>query len=979
MNFNVSKQKLKIYFFIFFFTVIKLGYCFDRGIAVTQITELSHNSAKVGEYYAIIIGIDNYKDPKIADLNTAVHDASEISKIFKSRYGFSEITFLINEDASRYNIDRLFRKKIAKLNSDDNLLIYFSGHGDIDRQLGGGWWIPVDAKAGIPSTYIDNTLIQKYIKSFQAKHVLLISDSCYSGTLFGETRNVSPIITNQFYMDLYNVKSRWGMTSGNITPVSDIGTNGHSVFAYQLIKLLKINTKPYITPREIYTKIGPIIRNNSDQMPVCSPIINTGDQGGEFVFILKTVSDNENINRKLKKNLSLYIETQPSNANIYINNKYMGTSPINLKDPNSGEINIEIKKKEYKTIIKTINAFSEKSPSQHLVFNLERNTKKKGLLFVKTNPLNANIRILNIRPVFYQGISLHPGKYRLEVKKNGYKKYDKWLSITEGQNIFEINLNKISYYKKDILQNFNIDNTTQKKKKLINITKNYYKNEILHLFEKDFHNNNTLLYSYRVLLNYLESLSEDQYNHDIALFLGAYYKEIVLDESKIFRDLSFLDNSIFYYTIRSGRYNQNWKFYKYDLPNKSSTFIYSDEGKMFFLNKEEIFVLKNNKPYIYNLKLKEKKYLGFTIYKEPVDVVMSPNKEYISYSYTINGFSQLFLYSLLDYTITKIYRNKIKGAVHYSDPFFSYDSNFLYYRKNDHGKEYDQLLEYNLKSGDYKVLFSEKNFAYNDYLSDNKYFIYSTYDDNYKKKIKIFDSKTKQFVENISLDSSDDNYIRLNKKKDTIFFHRKIFGYSAIWANTIGKEKNSIPVTFVEVEDFWIKFYNVSPNGNYLIYSSKHSSGKESLYFLDITKKNTNEISANCKLKLKQLINKEEAKSVVYDFLYEAIVKKNNYKGQIYISNTAKANIFESLKSKQSWYHYLKNLGYYDDYTNCSTLLDGNLTIKSINGGFSNGNAFFQANINYDVPQKVAGNERIDFELKKVNNNWKITAIYKTN
>jgi len=106
--------------------------------------------------------------------------------------------------------------------------------------------------------------------------------------LFGEARSLPPLIDDRYYLNLYNEKSRWGMTSGNKTPVSDSGSAGHSIFAYQLIKALKKNEKPYITTQEIYTKIASIIANNSEQQPLCSPIRGTGDQGGGFVFVAST-------------------------------------------------------------------------------------------------------------------------------------------------------------------------------------------------------------------------------------------------------------------------------------------------------------------------------------------------------------------------------------------------------------------------------------------------------------------------------------------------------------------------------------------------------------------------------------------------------------------------------------------------------------------------------------------------------------------
>ena len=207
-----------------------------------------------------------------------------MAKLLRERYGF-QIELLLDRKATREAIFRAIRKLASSTKPDDSVLIYYAGHGDLDRLTNEGWWIPADARGGDPITYLDNSLVQTYIRSMQARHVLLISDSCYSGTLFGQARAMPPVIGDKYYLNLYNEKSRWGMTSGNKTPVSDQGSGGHSVFAYQLLKELRNSEKPYISTQELYTRIAPIISNNSEQTPLCRPIRNTGDQGGEFVFV----------------------------------------------------------------------------------------------------------------------------------------------------------------------------------------------------------------------------------------------------------------------------------------------------------------------------------------------------------------------------------------------------------------------------------------------------------------------------------------------------------------------------------------------------------------------------------------------------------------------------------------------------------------------------------------------------------------------
>lgn len=260
-----------------------------RGLEIKNRDDMNHNSGKLGGYLALVIGIDNYRDPKIPPLKTAVNDAKELANLLQSRYGF-KVELLLDGEATRKAIIQKLRELALKTTPDESVLIYFAGHGEIDRALNDGWWVPVNAKGGDPTTYVENTTVQKVMRGMKARHVLLISDSCYSGTLFGEGRSLPPLIDDKFYLNLYNEKSRWGMTSGNKTPVSDSGSEGHSIFAYQLIKTLKKNEKPYITTQEVYTTIAPIIANNSEQQPLCSPIRDTGDQGGGFVFVASTAS-----------------------------------------------------------------------------------------------------------------------------------------------------------------------------------------------------------------------------------------------------------------------------------------------------------------------------------------------------------------------------------------------------------------------------------------------------------------------------------------------------------------------------------------------------------------------------------------------------------------------------------------------------------------------------------------------------------------
>jgi hypothetical protein len=400
----------------------------SRGVSL--ISDLSHQSGRLGAYRALIIGINDYKDPKIDDLETAVNDANAMAKLLGERYGF-RVELLLDHNATKEGIYQALRKLASSAKPDDNVLIYYAGHGDLDRLTNDGWWIPVDAKGGNPVTYLDNYLVQAYIRSMQARHVLLVSDSCYSGTLFGEARAMPPIINDKYYLDLYNEKSRWGMTSGNKTPVSDRGTGKHSVFAYELLKELKKNEKPYISTQEIYTRIAPIVRNNSEQMPLCRPIRNTGDQGGEFVFVASGSAVIEKPSPRPAKTY-LSVESNVSGARVMIDGRYVGTTRLSNMEVTPDEHQIRVEKNGYKPYTKRIQF--EKGRIRDLYVVLDPEAPLKSCLYVDTQPDNATVRILNIGPAFHQGMELDARSYHVEVSAEGYETQKIWVSLTAGQD-----------------------------------------------------------------------------------------------------------------------------------------------------------------------------------------------------------------------------------------------------------------------------------------------------------------------------------------------------------------------------------------------------------------------------------------------------------------------------------------------------------------------------------------------------------------
>lgn len=256
--------------------------------SVTVVPASAGSVPITGEYWALIIGIDQYRyAPK---LESAVRDAKGIRDVLTARYGFKpeRIVELYDAQATGPKIQNALYRLGRDVGKDDSVLIYYAGHGQYEEDGKLGWWVPVEGEPKEPGSFITNASIRDYINGMKARHVYLVADSCFSGTLFG-TRALPPI-NDQWYARLYQKPSRWGLTSGGKEPVADQGKNGHSIFAYHLIALLQENTDPYLVPSQIHTKLAPLVANNAEQTPQSEPLRGAGDEGGQFVFRLASAS-----------------------------------------------------------------------------------------------------------------------------------------------------------------------------------------------------------------------------------------------------------------------------------------------------------------------------------------------------------------------------------------------------------------------------------------------------------------------------------------------------------------------------------------------------------------------------------------------------------------------------------------------------------------------------------------------------------------
>ena len=235
-------------------------------------------SINFGRYYALIIGNNNYLH--LPQLKTARNDAARVADILENYYGFS-VNLLV--DAKRSEILLALNRFRKKLHKDDNLLIYYAGHGWLDEEADEGYWLPIDADSDNDVHWISNSSITSKLKAINAKHILVVADSCYSGKL-SRGVHISHRNPNYFYR-ISRKKARSVLSSGGLEPVIDSGGSGnHSIFASALLNALMEN-KGIMDGTMLFLKIRRPVMLNADQTPEYSDIRKAGHQGGDFLFV----------------------------------------------------------------------------------------------------------------------------------------------------------------------------------------------------------------------------------------------------------------------------------------------------------------------------------------------------------------------------------------------------------------------------------------------------------------------------------------------------------------------------------------------------------------------------------------------------------------------------------------------------------------------------------------------------------------------
>lgn len=192
--------------------------------------------------YALLFATNRYDNWN--DLVNPIFDAEAIGKILEEEYGF--IVEIVKDEEQNEVMTKLREYGQRKYKPQDQLFIFFAGHGVYDEVFGEGFVVASNSKVNDVSknSYISHNRIRSNINNIPCEHIFLSMDVCFGGTfdpLLASSRSAlyDDIDDKAYLVKKLSKKTRKYLTSGGKEYVSDGVRGSHSPFAKNFLEALK--------------------------------------------------------------------------------------------------------------------------------------------------------------------------------------------------------------------------------------------------------------------------------------------------------------------------------------------------------------------------------------------------------------------------------------------------------------------------------------------------------------------------------------------------------------------------------------------------------------------------------------------------------------------------------------------------------------------------------------------------------------------
>ncbi len=322
----------------------------DRGIRI--VAESGESFCLYKGYYALVVGVSEYDE--WPDLPNAAKDALEVASALES-LGVNVRLLL---DPTYRQLNDAFKETTFHIGQEQNLaiILYFAGHGETLELADGtelGYIIPKDCplKRADPVGFDDKAISMKEIESLALKvksmHVLMVFDSCFSGSLFNLVRAAPVDITEKSARPVRQFVTAGG--AGEQVP-------DRSVFKIVFLDGIKgyadLNGDGYVTGSELGMHIQDKVVNytRGGQHPQYGKINNPKLDKGDFVFRL--AGPGAIVEEPGKASIS--VESNVDRATVFVDGMEVGLAPFVHVTLSPGEHHIEVTKEGYEPYRRSI-------------------------------------------------------------------------------------------------------------------------------------------------------------------------------------------------------------------------------------------------------------------------------------------------------------------------------------------------------------------------------------------------------------------------------------------------------------------------------------------------------------------------------------------------------------------------------------------------------------------------------------------------
>jgi len=237
------------------------------------------------ECWAVIVGVSDYKSPKIGDAPGCAEDAEELFQLLHPVWGEEHFQLLLNSEASKSEIRAAVEWLASNEDTDDTVLFYFSGHGSEE-----GYLAPYNAY--YKETWITPRELSRWLSALDSKKFVIVLDTCHAGQSETELSDSGRVVL---------------MSSGadELSYSSFIQGEPHGVFSYYLLEALSefsitdANRDYELSAEELFQYAEPKTISettdfyvNGKLQDVQHPVLSD-DYSGELSLLLKFLFNTE--------------------------------------------------------------------------------------------------------------------------------------------------------------------------------------------------------------------------------------------------------------------------------------------------------------------------------------------------------------------------------------------------------------------------------------------------------------------------------------------------------------------------------------------------------------------------------------------------------------------------------------------------------------------------------------------------------------